>query len=470
MGAPLPIYYHKIFNYIASIFFLIIGHMKASIMCSMVVINAVGSYGVYKCTRQLGVNKLSSFFLGCTLLFLHYSITDWFIRGAFAEYTAMMILPWLFLWIISFLKTKKMSWVIIVVIFLLFHSHNVIAYYSIFALIIALLLVMIEQRSLSFSFYCLRKGSLYSMIFIVINLFYIFPLWKLKAFYDPSKLKIDISKEFKPLSYLFRDSNYRWLRTWEGFTVNIGFFFMCFVLLSLTLLLFHLISKKDLGVSRVVVWFLCICLVFFVSLTTRFFNFFYDFVPFADFIQFPWRLNTFIQVIGILVLAIIPIPKKTVLFGILLGVYVCFYPLLGEINSSWGWLKNVEDRVNKGVYGTAGEYMPDVDVSFDSEDFFNELRLRGVEFSDSLSICNQKKETNPEQLILQYSLDIKTNTEIVLPHNYSGLEKFKVMKNGEESFLQAYRTSTDPRMRFKLQIGQYNATLYLPQVSNYLRY
>ena len=72
-------------------------------------------------------------------LFTNYVFTDWLDpRGDLAEFSALMIVPWLLYWCLNLVKYRRLSFVLIPVMVLLVNAHSAIALTSLFTLLIAL--------------------------------------------------------------------------------------------------------------------------------------------------------------------------------------------------------------------------------------------------------------------------------------------------------------------------------------------
>jgi len=54
----------------------------------------LGGVGMMRAGAALGWATPLRLWAGAVLMFAHYTLTDWMVRGAMAEFTAMMVLPW----------------------------------------------------------------------------------------------------------------------------------------------------------------------------------------------------------------------------------------------------------------------------------------------------------------------------------------------------------------------------------------
>lgn len=474
MGSPLPLYYHKLFYYVSAIFYLLFDNVKISIILSLVIFNFIGVYGVYKSLRVLKVDTKIAVFTGICLLFQYYTITDWFIRGSFAEYSALMLVPWLFFWVFNLIINKHYSISIGVLFGLLYHAHSIIAYYSIFLLagaeIIGLVLKSIELKK------TILLNLKTSIIAIVIIIIFNFPIIITSKYYDPSYVKFDISYFFSDFFKYFIDTSYHWNKTWEGYTVEFNPVTIIFCILVFC---FSIIYKtKGLGLTKKNPEniFLLFVLVFYSLLQCRFSIKFYEIIPGADYIQFPWRLIIFIQISILMMLGVafnylrnFSYCKK--LSFIFFLISFSSYPLFKSTQNGWEWFskEQVESKINEGVFGV-GEYMPIVKgFNKPDSDYFKTLAVKGIELKDSTSFVIQQNYENKEQLMRDFKVNMSHQNLVILPYNYSGLELVYISKNHEKYLVPVFRDDNDPRMRINLPYGNYDLTLVLPNFYNLIR-
>lgn len=485
MGAPLPLYYHKLFNYVAASLFILTGKMKLSTVLSIFIFDIVGVYGMYKTMKLLKVSHYLALFLSLTLIFQYYTVTDWFIRAAFAEYTALCLVPWIFYWIFKLLLTGKFHYSIIPIMILIYMGHNIIAYFSLFLLLIAIVFYLIFNPDKSNVWYILKRSGISAIVFFAVLSIYFIPMLIISDYYDPGKIKLNILSFFVPFRKYIYDANYLWGKTWEGFTVEFSpvmftfLFVMAFVTIYQNKKIFSRITNLQNHKQKQIIAFLIIAGIFYYFLQLKSSYFFYKFIPGADFIQFPWRLLTIIQVINIILLAYF-INRfigdhnkltKNLIAILFLACIIFTYPIFVKTSSGWQWFtkEEVEKRVNEGVFGM-GEYAPVVKgVKNDNYNYFIDLAHRGIEISDtSKCIIHPVVIDNPEQLKLSFKIQCKEKTLVHLPYNYSGLERMYILRKKSKEKIFYSRSETDPRITIDLPPGNYTLELILPNVFNLL--
>lgn len=482
MGSPLPLFYHKLFYYIAAWLYFITGEIKSAVITALVLLNLWGIYGTYRACRVFQVNKAISVLVSSSLIFQYYSATDWLVRGAFAEYAAVMMAPWVIWWCVSFIKTGRYGFSIIPIMVATFLAHNIIAYFAIFLLVIANLFVYFNKPSKQLTYKLIKQNALAGLAVILILSPYLIPMAIASEYYDPGRLLLDIRPFFQSLGRFLYNIKYTWGQTWEGYTVQLH------PVLSLTLCLCLLALAIDKWKNKT--WFsrvrpeikqarlfVVIALLFFVFLQSRASYFFYKWVPGAEFIQFPWRLLTFIQVLLLIPLGM-AISRITVAkVGLALSIAFLFaciagYPGFRKMSPEWGWFdqEHVNMHLNAGVFGT-GEYIPLIEgVNEIHEGIFKELYQRGIESSDSIAfVAEERSSQKKESISRQFWIETGQSTELSFPINYTGLERIYILKAESKEALRAYRTPEDPRIKAYIPSGEYELEIVLPCFRNLFR-
>lgn len=472
LGSPLPLYYHKLFYYFFAIVYFIFQNVKTALIVCLATINFIGVLGLYKALVKANIDKVIALVISISLLFQYYTITDWFVRGAFSEYLAMMLSTWFFYWVFNVLLYKKHSSFIGTLLGLIYLSHSIIAYYLIFAIVIVQLFDFYynKTRFKTVFIYYLKAATIFMVIIGIFN----FPIIITSKYYDPSYIKFDINYFYQDIILYIYDHKYVWNKTWEGYSVQFNPVTIIFVILIIVVSVVYYKKQNsfanDLSFRPVFIIFL-----FYLLLQFRFSNFFYNSVPGADYIQFPWRLISFMQ-IGLLILMALYLNDlknianfKWLSIFYFAGIVVC-YPLFSRTEETWQWFPKdqLEAQINEGVYGV-GEYMPVV-KGFDKPDasYFSNLASLGIQKTSSLTIIEPYAENkNPEKVELKYHVNCKSEDTVILPINYSGLENAYKYNNGQMTKIKAYRIDTDPRVRIDLPKGEYHLFVRLASIKNF---
>jgi len=481
MGVPEPLYYHKTFYYISSFFYIISANMKVSILFSIGSLMIAGIVGIYKTAVFLDNSKLVSILASLSFVCLNYTMSDWFLRGAMAEFSAMMILPFLILEELKLLKSGKYSISTSVILILLFLSHSMIGYYSLFTVLITLIFssFMVSRQEALMIF---KRIAVSALVILCVLLIYIVPMYVISGYFDPSGIKennlVPKYKFVEFVRYLY-DYKYEWFsKPYWMFSVQFDLPVVILIIVSLVL---FVLRKNQIRVTTFkvrAIFFLLSLDLFFVFLQLKPSNFFYENVPGADFIQFPWRLLTFITILHLNLLlwflghlkSIKPSKTPHLLSGILLLSVVIIYPPFKGTKYWWYKKDEVERKIN--VTCNVGEYLPSIfgDDFLYLQQHMYLLSRRGIEIKEKgnyMEILN-KEELKNEALRVRLKADIENISEVVLPVTYSALTRMYKLdqESKKKQQIPVYRTDSDPRIRAVLPYGDYLLQIDLPTLKN----
>jgi hypothetical protein len=230
-----------------------------------------------------------------TLPFLNYSVTNWLVRGAMAEYSAMMLIP-LVLYLVKKSWDRGSLYAPIGFAFgCLFLAHSVIAYYL--AVIIGpLLVVSCLFRAIPWKFFSVKHIALSLLAFVSVTWWSLLPMLYFRQRFDISRLLPDflnVQFQFRPASEYLWDSLWSWSNPPQLFTIQLDIvLLLCFA----ALLLMRRFSRDHVGVFVI----LAVSLLLQNGRSWRFYNL----IPGAEFIQFPWRLSAVSSVMLLIVVFI----------------------------------------------------------------------------------------------------------------------------------------------------------------------
>ena len=301
-GSPQPLLYHKIFNLTAALLYCITSSYKVSFALTIAIYLIIGGFGMKKLCRYAGCNEFMSFCGGAMLIVANYTITNWLIRGAFAELVAAMFVPWFFVEFLRSLTKTRITKGLAFYSSLLVLSHSLIAYYG---------LLIAGTFGLCYAFYYrnllkyLNPKNLFAPLAIALLVAgpYLFSMAVIGGDYDLSRLAEQYlpENEIQPINRYFWDKEWVWGRTFYGFTVQIDIIPMVLLVIGVLGLCMGL-EKKFSGTAKENLGYLtergCQILTFFsVTLILILFlqlpvalTVFYEIIPGASYIQFPWRL------------------------------------------------------------------------------------------------------------------------------------------------------------------------------------
>ena len=158
LGTPLPLFYHKLFYYLSAMIYLFLGHMKTTIITTLVIFELIAVVGMYRCLSILNLNNYVALALSLLILLMNYTSTDWLIRGNMAEFSALCLTPWLIYWCMSFIETRRFSYSIIPILVLLYLAHNIIAYYGVFVVLLSIIIVFLVEFKFNVFKHVLLRG------------------------------------------------------------------------------------------------------------------------------------------------------------------------------------------------------------------------------------------------------------------------------------------------------------------------
>jgi hypothetical protein len=416
MGSPLPSLYHRLFYLVSGLVYGINGNAKISIASALIVFTSIGVYFTFLLLRSFSCSKQIAMLGASTLPFLNYSVTNWLVRGAMAEYSAMMLIP-----IVLFLVKK--SWdrgllyaPIGFAFGCLFLAHSVIAYYL--ALIIgAVLLAGCLFRAVPWSFFSIKQIALSLLAFIAVTWWSLLPMLYFRQRYDISRLLPDflnVQFQFRPATEYLWDSMWSWSNPPQLFTVQMDIF----LVLCLTgLLLMRRYTRQHVGVFAI----LALSLLLQNGRSWRFYNI----IPGAEFIQFPWRLSA-LSSLMLLILVFIGL-KQYKRFAVVIAVLTIMISGTWQRVNYYSYPDRLETQNSRPLSGYSlslfGEYLP-ADGSLLTPDpassaVFSEWKPNIDEFiqtANSEAQCSLKRVTSiSESRLVSFTATCDQPSLVTLP-------------------------------------------------------
>ena len=214
IGSPVLLYYHRTFFYVAGLLLAWGGlGLKAAVVTTIGLFLFVGAYGMRQALRAVTDNQLLCTVGSLGFLFTNYAFTDWlFPRGDLAEFSAVMLVPWLLYWCLVFVKDRRFSYLVIPIMVLLVNTHSAITLTALFTLAVALVTFLWHAGSAGLRAVLPRMAI--SLVAITVLLA---PLLlaeaRLGQYYDPQTKNTDltaVSQQFASFGSFFVDGSYRW--------------------------------------------------------------------------------------------------------------------------------------------------------------------------------------------------------------------------------------------------------------------
>ncbi len=311
-GSPLPALYHKTFMILSAAALAVTQSPKAAIVLPTLFCMVTGFAGMALCTRQALRGRFPALWLlaGGLLLASNYATTDWLIRGAFAEFSALALIPWIVWWCLILLMEGRWPRWLGVVVALLALSHSAIALFVVVPLGVCVALALHQWRGRAYSWWlpALQSGA----IALVCLLPFVLPMAAMGRFNRTEELVRHFA--FTPMTFVFPlgrflwDSRWVWGRDWNSFTVQLD---IALVFLLLAYLAFLLGSPRpragsppetnaSWAVDQSVGAFVLGTLMVLAWLQTPSAFWVYETIPGTIYLQFAWRLLAYATVVLVL--------------------------------------------------------------------------------------------------------------------------------------------------------------------------
>jgi hypothetical protein len=322
MGSPILLYYHHAFFYLAGTISLLGLGLKASVVTTIAIFLVIGAYGMRRVLTLVTTSRLLCVVGSLGFLFTNYVFTDWFVpRGDPAEFSALMIVPWLLYWCLALVKFQRFSYLIVPIMVLLLNAHSAIALTSLFLLAIAFA-VFIASAGRS----GLRAVAGRLVLSVVGTTILLAPLLlaelRFGHIYDPQTKGIaggyNASQQFLTIGRYLYDGHHQWFAQnqtppWFNF-VQIDFAIwipiagaVAFVVVRWTMRGAGRVpsaSRRARSDSAVLV-FLIASFACYLFLQLRISSFVYRILTPLQFINFPWRMLAYITPLGVVLVVIV---------------------------------------------------------------------------------------------------------------------------------------------------------------------
>jgi hypothetical protein len=308
-GSPFPFFYHRLFNTLAGAVALATGSSCTAVKVVIPLLLFAGALGMRRAFCAMGLGEFHAVSGALLLVFSNYAYTDWYVRGAFGEFAAFMLVPWLTLAALGVVQGKpRAGWGLGAVLSLIFFAQSTIFVFA-FALVLvafagALVLSKERRRALA------NLGQAALVVLPVTGPF-AFGIWLFGNDLDLDRLRtgmFSVFRNFAPLEDYLYDRLGGWTSSTAGYTVEIGRGFNTLSLVCLAAVAAGL-ARRGLSAARaretLPAWFLVVgSALCYLVLQTPLASPLYRLAPPIQFIQFPWRLLAFSTPASIFVLCL----------------------------------------------------------------------------------------------------------------------------------------------------------------------
>lgn len=272
-GYPLFHFYAPLMTYLSLGFKLLTGSYFLGIKLTLILAAISGMIGMYFLTRKWG--RVAGIVAASSYALLPYAAVNLYVRGAFAEYLAMALLPWVFYsWTNINTRRKQLLAGFVTTLFLL--SHNLIPIIT-FAFLLVWVLLNKPTK--------LQSWILPVLLTVGLSAFYLLPL-----LFERSFVQADNIARTTNYSLHFVDPSQLWNSAWgyggsaagleDGMSFKIGKIHLLLALLG-TFLIFIRSKCREL--------FFVFALIISLFMATIYSSFIWSGISFLSIVQFPWR-------------------------------------------------------------------------------------------------------------------------------------------------------------------------------------
>jgi len=299
-GSPHLLLYHRLHAQLFGLLSLAIGTVPSS-KTAVIVLLAFGGAGMRRLCAMHGVRPWLSWLTGVLLLASNYVLVDWYVRGAIAEETAFMLVPWCITALIDVVDRNKSPVRLGIWSSLLFYGHMVVSMF--FGFIVLSVLVERLSRARALGWEAVRRLGRQMLLTGAVGACCVLPYAAAVAFATPicniGDFGMEDHKTYPFPNYLF-DPNLSWFGEihQDQITVEIGRYFV------LPLFALLVLSPAARRAVRGRVWRLFVPALCFLLVQPHDCIFLFNLVPGLAKVQFAWRLISYIVPIVILALAV----------------------------------------------------------------------------------------------------------------------------------------------------------------------
>lgn len=399
----------------------------SSIKAFYILSTFLGILGIFLLSNLLSKNLPVSFLSTTLYALAPYKSVNLYVRGAFAEYFLLAIIPWLIYFLLSWSNsfTRRLFYVLFLAITILSHNLFPILFGPIFFVFIIYKLWTLRKR-----LHLLKIFLFDTLLGFLLTAFFIIPAL-LERGYTTNQLMssgyFSFINHFISIRQLFLNSYWGYgPSVWgnlDGMSFQLGPIHIISVLLSLIYCLFGKTPKK-------MYIFMCVLLSFFAFLTHNRSTFLWQTVPLLSYVQFPWRfLGPSIFLVSILVS--LQIRHKTIIFYLILSCII-FYPRLFH-SGNWNRLETDQTKfTNNSLFDQQSAGLGDYWPSFGKNLPAKACNNFPVFLSGQGSVQNFSKTTD----LVTGNVITNTGSIIVLPLVY--FPGWKISLNQSELSIPTY--------------------------------
>ncbi|MCX6968038.1 MAG: hypothetical protein NTZ46_09745 [Verrucomicrobia bacterium] len=328
LGSAMPALYHKLFYLLSGPLFLLTGKMKIALVLPILFFLLVGAFGMYRLLQVVGASRFTCIAGGLCLIAAKYTVTNWLIRGAVAEFSAAMLIPWALYYYLLALNENRVRLGLAVSLALIFLAHSVMGYYLglLFGLFFLLSLLFGKNRLTGALLGSTLKAAVAFALLVGPAVWLVLTLGQEYEMKRILAVPNHPCAQFPPLIRYFWDEEFVFGSDWKIYSVQLDLPPLLFGVAGFTslLLLGNWVNKWGIVSPLLPLAGLGLAAFF---LQTHLSAPFYNHLPGAAYLQFPWRL------LGLLTPVVIAIglsfaEKSALLWGRSCGVALCTFSMV----------------------------------------------------------------------------------------------------------------------------------------------
>ena len=470
-GSPQPMLYHKLFYLVSgsvqSVFQQL--NIETVVLITVWLFLMIGAFGMYAFCIRVGVRTVPATAAAVMLVTANYTITNWFIRGAMAEFSAAMLFPWVLFTLTGSLQSRKFSTWLAVVFALLFLAHSVLAFYVALFVLIAMVAVCARDRQY-FEMFCWGSLVKPSLIGVGMVVPYASAMMQLGKNYDLSRMTTNEylpQNNFVGLSKYVDDPDWHWGETYLRMTVELGKPLIAMVIIAFIVIVATKIRKTESRLDEskltavVVLMVMGIAAVF---LQTKLSTPIYKYLPGASYLQFPWRLEALL--VPILIAGCIAVFTQYLPRGInflVVSIALCMLVVAGSFSDiRYERITYQPADSNNLQFSAFNEYVP---VSARN---FSQQSLKEIELLNTQTGCSvQTSQREEESLKRLYTVQCAHDALVVMPEFSSVAHRVQVDSKAKVRCME--NTKNPSLCVVRVAAGQHNIYIHYPTLWSVLR-
>jgi hypothetical protein len=472
-GAPFPLLYHKLYSFPSALCYLAMGSVKAATLTTLSGFTLLGLLGMRAVLLRWSVQPRAALVAAAAFVFCNYAYTDWFVRGAFAEYTALCLLPWLLRWFLAVVEGEppQRLWRQGALLFpALYLAHTVLFFFSAVPVLGAVayrLWRYSDRRAVLLGL--VRIGAVYGAVAAPIAVAQLAVMPEV-TFREGASVFLARDHFHSVVEHLTGGA-FAWGNDYEALSVKLDTPLLVAAVGSLITLLRAALARPAAVSSSFKpargYWAAWIWVAYLAFLLTPAALPLYEHAPGFWALQFPWRLLAFLSPLAV-ALAVYPLFHGVRLgrFGgelcawFLLAITLASSPWLSRTRYTWYSRAELERPLAPGAQLHVGafEYHPHVE-GVEGRAIFDHLdalvpRPSAREWQ---TLGYHVARTDPpafEGGLRSYQVRAERLSSIILPIAYSPFIRVERVEAGVRARLPVARTPEDPRLRVELPAGE----------------